>query len=159
MYLCGSFKGLFCRKGKVDGTIMSVLKMIPAVTSFPLVSIQFLYFKGRNWNGILRVSYLSFPCVVSLYLYCALCDVLSLLCKKLAHCYIDTVSGLGHKFCRLSGSFLLVPCCINNAVAQVGAGWCFFHMYFRKERQLVLIHLEACFCRILLEYIFSAQTD
>lgn len=38
-YLCGTFKCLFCRKGKVDGTIMSVLKIIPAVTSFLLISI------------------------------------------------------------------------------------------------------------------------
>lgn len=56
--------------------------------------------------------------MVSLYLHGALCGILSCLCKKSAHCCIDTVSGLGCKFCRFSGTFLLVLCYINNALAQ-----------------------------------------
>lgn len=37
-YLCGTFKSLFCRKGRVDRTVMSDFKNDPCCYVFPLIS-------------------------------------------------------------------------------------------------------------------------
>lgn len=69
--------------------------------------------------------------MVSLYLHGALCGALSLLCKKGA-CYVITVSGLGQKFCRLSGSFVLFCYAL---IMQWYGSWCrlmFLSLIFYK---------------------------
>uniref|UniRef100_A0A8B9MQ90 F-box protein 15 n=1 Tax=Accipiter nisus TaxID=211598 RepID=A0A8B9MQ90_9AVES len=55
-YLCGTFKSLFCRKGIVGRTVMSVFKMIPAVISADCQDI-FIWFSAE-----LIMQWLSFWC-------------------------------------------------------------------------------------------------